>query len=189
MKVPANTMDTYRLFAAIRPPDDIVEKLSRLQKGVPNANWSGPEKFHITLGFFGDLNGEQAELLDQHLAEIRQGGFEISLSGAGHYGRAEPHSIWIGVEESPDLSGLARAVRKAARTCRIEIETREFQPHVTLAYLRSFPDILAIAEWERNLVEFQTDPFWVGEFLLFSSRQRQGNTNVYSVEASYPLQG
>ncbi len=180
-------MDTYRLFAAIRPPSEIVEKLSHLQKGVPDAKWSGPEKFHITLGFFGDLTGEQAELLDQHLATIRQGSFEVSLAGTGHYGRAEPHSIWIGVEDNPELTKLAKAVRKVARDCRIEMDKREFQPHVTLAYLRAFPDVLAVAEWEQSHSGFRCPPFWVDEFLLYSSRRRQGSSNVYTVEADYPL--
>ncbi len=184
-----NAMDTYRLFVAIRPSSDIVEKLTQLQIGVPDAKWSGPEKFHITLGFFGDLTGEQAELLDQQLATIRQGSFDVILAGAGHYGRAEPHSIWIGAEDNPDLDKLAKTIRRTARDCRIEMDKREFRPHVTLAYLRAFPDVLAVAEWEQRHNSFRSEPFWVDQFFLYSSRRRQGGSNIYNIEASYPLIG
>lgn len=180
-------METYRLFAAVRPPENIVQTLTRLQKGVPDAKWSDPEKFHITLGYFGDLNAEQAELLDQHLAAIRQVPFEVSLSGTGHYGRAEPHSIWVGVKNNPALSALAKSVRKAARDCRIALDKREFQPHVTLAYLRAFPDVASIASWEHQHSEFTAEPFWAEAFYLQSSWRRRNGANRYDIEASYPL--
>ena len=43
------------LFAAIRPPSGVIKAVSRLQKGVPGARWSGPEKLHITVGYFGEV--------------------------------------------------------------------------------------------------------------------------------------
>lgn len=182
-------METYRLFAAIKLPEFIVDELTDLQKGVPDAKWSDAEKFHITLGFFGDMDEAQAEVLDQYLADIRQSPFEISLSGAGHYGRAEPHSIWIGVNESSELSELARAVRKAARASGTQMDKREFRPHITLAYLRAFPDIQAVAAWEQCHSSYQSDPFWVNGFYLQSSWRRKSGANRYETEASYPLIG
>lgn len=180
-------MEIYRLFVAIKLPDPIVEDLMSLQKGVPDARWSDAEKFHITLGFFGDLDEEQAETLDQYLAGIRQSPFEISLSGAGHYGRAEPHSIWVGVNESQELSALAQFMRKAARACHIEMDKREFRPHVTLAYLRGFPNVGAVAEWEQAHAGYASESFWVNGFYLQSSWRRRVGSNRYETEASYPL--
>lgn len=181
-------METYRLFAAVKLPDLIIDELIALQRGVPDAKWSDSEKFHITLGFFGDLNEEKAEILDQYLADIRQSPFEVTLLGAGHYGRAEPHSIWIGAEDNTALNILARSVRKAARACRIPMDKREFQPHVTLAYLRSFPDVVKIAEWEQRHAAYRSKPFWVNGFYLQSSWRRRDGPNRYEIEASYPLQ-
>ncbi len=182
-------METYRLFAAVKLPEPIVEELTGFQKGVPDAKWSNPEKFHITLGFFGDMNEEQAEVLDQYLADIRQSPFELSLSGTGHYGRAEPHSIWVGVTENPDLNALARSVRKAARGCGIQMDKREFRPHVTLAYLRAYPDIQAVAVWEQRHSAYKSDSFWVNGFYLQSSWRRKSGANRYETEATYRLIG
>ena len=182
-------MEIYRLFAAIRPPSYIIKDLTRLQKGVAGARWSDRSKLHITLGFFGDVTGEQAELLDQQLADIRLGSFELTLSGTGHYGRAEPHSIWVGVNESDALNQLAKSVRKTVRACGVQMDSRDFRPHVTLAYLKGFPDVASVAKWEHLYSGYQSKSFLVDEFFLYSSWRRPNGANRYDEEASYPLLG
>ncbi len=182
-------MEIYRLFAAIRPPDDIVLDLSRLQTGVDSAKWSSPEKFHITLGFFGDVTGEQAELLDEKLAGISCAPFELSLSGVGHFGKSEPHALWVGVNESLELTRLHKAVKSAAQTANVKLERREYTPHVTLAYLKSYPDIEGIVKWEHFWNGFKSGPFLVDRFFLYSSWRRKSGANLYKSEAGYPLLG
>jgi len=182
-------MDTYRLFAAIRPPGPIIDQLMNLQTGIDTARWSDAVKLHITLGFFGDVNGADAERLDESLASIRRSSFELSLSGSGHFGKSEPHSIWVGVQPSKELNYLHKAVKSAARTASIEVERRDYRPHVTLAYLSAFPDIEAVAQWEHQYSSYESQPFLVDEFFLYSSRRRREGSNIYEVEASYPLLG
>jgi len=172
-------METYRLFAAIRPTETIIQELTRLQKGISGARWSGPEKLHVTLGFFGDVRGDQAELLDQELAQIRQCAFTLSLSGVGHYGRGQPHSIWAGVDESQSLIQLHKSVKAA----------RDYRPHVTLAYFGAHPNISRIAKFEALHNSFKTAPFMVDQFWLYSSWRRKRGANLYKAEASYPLLG
>jgi len=82
------------LFAAIKLPYHIAKDLTRFQKGVAGAKWSGAEKLHITLGYFGEVDDDRAEILDDQLASKAFSSFELSLKGAGHFGQAEPHAIW-----------------------------------------------------------------------------------------------
>jgi len=182
-------METYRLFAAVKLPGPIVDELSTFQKGVPNARWSDPEKFHVTLGFFGDVGEEQAEALDARLAEISMPPFDLRLHGTGHFGKAEPHAIWIGVTDSPELEALHKAVKGAARKARVEMEKRDYRPHLTLAYLGRYPDIAAIAKWEHLYSDYESAAFTADRFFLYSSWRRRNGANRYELEASYPLRG
>ena len=182
-------MEIYRLFAAIRPPSKIINQLTRLQKGVAGARWSGPEKLHVTLGFFGDVDSERAEVLDEKLAEIRRTSFELSLSEVGHFGRSEPHAIWAGVDETDSLLAMHRNVKRAARAADVIMEKRDYRPHVTLAYMKAMPDVESVARWEKRYSGFKTGPFLVDEFFLYSSTRRKTGSNIYQAEASYPLLG
>lgn len=178
-----------KLFAAVRPAQNIIRTLTRLQRGVSGARWSDPEKLHITLGYFGDVSDEQAEMLDTEMARIKMTGFDVTLSGAGHFGRTEPHAIWVGVDPSADLSSLHRHCRRAARYCKIDMDSRTFMPHITLAYLGANPNIRRIIAFEKRLALFKAGPFLVDEVILYSSHSREGGPNIYRKEASYPLIG
>ncbi len=180
---------TMRVFAAIKPPPSIIRKLVLLQKGVEDARWSDPDKLHITLGFFGDVANEKIEILDYELVQHGRTGFDVALSGAGHFGNKEPHAIWIGVDMSKDLRGLYKHCRRAARHAKIEMESRKFMPHVTLAYLKDGTPHAHIIAFEKRLAEFKLGPFLVDQFFLISSHQRKSGSNLYRVEASYPLLG
>lgn len=178
-----------KLFAAIRPNEKIIRTLARQQKGVSGAKWSAPEKLHITLGYFGEVDADRAEMLDTELARLKMTSLELELFGSGHFGSSEPHAIWIGVKPSKELTQLYKHCRRSARYANIEMETRPFMPHVTLAYLKKNPRIDRIAAFEKRLAEFKAGPFLVDQFHLYSSLQSRNKPNTYRVEASYPLTG
>ena len=56
-----------KLFAAIFLPGKIAGDVVREQKGVSGARWVSAERLHITLGFFGDVDADHAELLDHEI--------------------------------------------------------------------------------------------------------------------------
>lgn len=176
-----------KLFAAIRPPASTVRELTRLQRGVTGAKWSAPEKLHITLGFFGEVNAAQADVLKKELTKVAVPDIEIQLSGAGHFGENEPHAIWIGVASSPELTRLHEACCNAARAAGIKMETRPFMPHITLAYLKRTTDFGCVAAFENRLSVYAAAPFMADGFNLYSSWAVKDKPNIYRQEANYRI--
>jgi len=177
------------LFAAIPIPFGVSKDLSRLQKGVAGARWRPVEAFHVTLCYFGEVSDDQAEELDRHLAGRSFESFEMGFRGAGHFGHAEPHAIWMGVPENTALTRLHEHCKTSARRAGITVERRLYRPHLTMAYLRDGVDPQRIIRFEQRLANYESQPFLVDEFQLWSSHRRKRSPNLYRVEATYPLLG
>ena len=175
-----------RLFAALPVPEDIAQRLTGFQRGVPGAKWRPVENFHITIGFFGDLDEAKARDLDEELGQIETTPFDIRLKGGGWFGGAQPTSLIGEVSPWRDLEQLHRAVSRAARRTGVEMEKRRFHPHVTLAYCKNTPAQEA-AHFTNKLSLFQSPAWPVDHFAMFSSLPSKKGPNYYREEAVYPL--
>ena len=61
-----------RLFTAIEIPSDAALSLSLLRGGLPGARWIDTENYHITLRFFGDVEGHVADEIANAFDRIRR---------------------------------------------------------------------------------------------------------------------
>lgn len=181
---------SLRLFAALDIPDEVAERLRALMRGVPGAKWRPLENLHLTLRFFGDVAEPVARDLDAALEEAVQGmaPFELQLKGAGSFGKAEPHTLWMGVAPSEPLKRLATACDKAARLAGLAPEPRKFAPHVTMASLMG-TTLDWVQAFETRLGLFQSAIWEVQSFQLYSSQTRPNAPSLYREEALYPLLG
>ncbi len=181
---------SLRLFAALAIPDEIADRLLPLMKGVPGAKWRPRENLHLTLRFFDELTEPVAEELDAALEEATRGHqpFELRLKGAGSFGGADPHALWIGAAESEPLKQLAAACERAARRTKLKPADHKFMPHVTVAYLNGAL-LDRVQAFESRLGLFETPPFLVQSFGLYSSVTRKSAPSLYRLEAEYPLLG
>jgi len=181
---------SLRLFAALDLPDDVAERLIALMKGVPGAKWRPRENLHMTLRFFGDVPEPVADDIDAALGEAAEANapFELQLKGAGSFGGADPHALWVGARESPELTKLAKDCERAARRAGLKPEPRKFSPHVTLAYLNNAP-LDRVQAFEQRLGLFETRPFRVERIALYSSQVRKSAPSLYRLEAEYLLNG
>ena len=176
-----------RLFAALALPDDVAERLLALMKGVPGAKWRPRENLHLTLRFFGEVQEPVAEEIDSALLEAaaRNAPFELQLKSAGAFGKSDPHTLWIGAS-NPALDKLAADCERAACRAGLDPEKRKFAPHVTLAHLAN-TDLARVHAYETRLGLFETRPFLVESFGLYSSHVRKSAPSLYQLEAEYPL--
>ncbi len=181
---------SLRLFAAIAIPDDIAERLLALQRGVPGAKWRPRENLHLTLRFFGEVAEPVAEEIDAALDEVANATaqFDVQLKSAGSFGKEDPHTLWIGAGENDALKKLAADCERAARRAGLKPETRKFAPHVTLAYLNN-AELGRVHGFESRLGLFESRPFVVESFGLYSSWTRKSAPSLYRLEAEYMLRG
>jgi len=175
-----------RLFAAIPVPPEIGALLQASQTGLPGARWRPIEALHITLRFFGAVAEPMADDLDTALERAGKGPFDIEIAGAGAFGEGDRvRAIWAGVEETPALWRLARACEHIARGAGLAPQTRNYAPHVTLAYLRH-ADPRDVAHWIADHNLLRAPVFRAATFGLYSSWPGEGGSQ-YRLERTYRL--
>ena len=176
-----------RLFTALELPGDVRAELYGLHQPLPGARWVKPDDYHLTLRFAGEIEGGMAREFIANLAEIETDAFELTVSGLGAFGGNDPHSVWAGVAPSLALDALARAHEKAARNAGLPPEKHAFKPHITLARLKN-ARVDAVAQFLTRYSGYRSEPFFVGQAVLMSSRPRVGG-GPYAIEDRFPLRG
>ena len=124
-----------RLFAALPLSPECVERLTkfRLRWNLPQdgLRWSPPEQWHITLGFFGDIEESYVHCLERRLQQLTTPAPVLIFEGLDLF--AAKGILVAAICPSPALSRLHEEVADCGKACHIPIESRPFRPHVTLA--------------------------------------------------------
>jgi len=117
-----------RLFVAIWPPDDVLDRLADIER--PNdqgVKWVPQENLHVTLRFLGDADEtEVAARLDDTLFPAATAVVGPAFDLLGERSLISPVA---GVDE------LAAVVHRALRGLGTEPDRKRFQGHITVARL------------------------------------------------------
>lgn len=142
--LPRESEETIRAFIAIPVPEGVVDEIIRfrdsLKKELPEAKWTRPEGFHVTLKFLGEISLSMVEdvkrAMDESSGEWKD--FEISLGGAGVFpAPAKARVFWVG--SSAGEGGcirIFRSLEKPLEAIGFSREKRSFRVHITLARFR-----------------------------------------------------
>jgi 2'-5' RNA ligase len=174
-----------RLFTGISLPATTRLDLKFMQTGINGAKWIDPSDFHVTLCFVGDIDNRLARELALELSRQQTEAFALTLKSVSIFGRKKPHAIVVGVEESSELLSLQKAQERLCRMLGVEIETRKFIPHVTIARLNRV-DPLELGRFVETHAVYKSDAVPVTEFHLYSARPSTGG-GPYAFEQSYGL--
>ena len=174
-----------RLFVALALPDLIAEGLALLQAGVPGAHWQTREQLHLTLRFIGDVDGRDANAVDDALSLIEAPRFSLALKGVGEFGGKTPHALWAGVRDKEQVTFLQRKIETALQRAGLPAEQRKYVPHVTLARLKGSPRG-RVMDFLTDYALYASQPFDVEAFILYSSVLTP-NGSLYRAEKAYRL--
>jgi len=134
-----------RSFLAIELPKPILRKIEEVQGDLrlthADVRWVNPEKIHLTLKFFGDIEESRIDSIFKSIEEpIRNTlPFSIKVRGVGAFPQTKnPRVIWMGlVEEREALASLQKQIETQLEKVGFQPEDRSFHPHLTLGRMRS----------------------------------------------------
>ena len=175
-----------RLFVGLSIPDDIASRLALLANGMPGARWVEPENMHITLRFIGEVAQADAQDIDQELRRLIAKPINFDIAGMDTFGHGrKAHALYARVTLSPEMELLQTRLEAAMVRAGQPRETRKFKPHVTLARLKSAPELGLLSFIQANNL-FRAGPILADHFVLYESRMGNGGS-VYFPLAEYSL--
>ena len=169
-----------RLFTAICFDDETKNALFSAGKEaekLSSGNFTKKENLHLTLVFIGETERENE--IKSALSEIEFPSFEIKTEGIGLF---EKGILYIGTEKNEKLEKLQKTVFEKLKTLGLEIEEREYVPHITLARKFRPEEDFSGAEIIKRLPE---KPVCVNRISLMKSERIGGElkyTEIYYKE-------
>ena len=176
-----------RAFAAIPIPEEVTDVLEMVQDDLRVGRPVLPEQMHLTIVFLGELSGPDLDEVHDAFGRVRAEGFDLRLLGLGQFGQNAPRSIHARVADAPRLRHLQAKLEQAARGAGVDIPSRRFVPHVTIARLKGRREEAAeVADFVARRSMVEPPPFRVTGFSLYRSILGRDGP-VYDELASYPL--
>ena len=183
-----------RLFVALDFPDAVRhalrELMASLRPQAKHARWVRAEAMHITLKFIGETAESHLESIRAALSALRSPQPAVMhFRGLGFFPHERrPRVLWVGVEASPNVAGLASAIDKALEPIGIPRETRDFVPHLTLARFENPAGLEKLVGTAENLASTDFGSTVEREFYLYESVLKRSGAE-YARLAAFPFVG
>jgi len=172
--------DSVRAFIAIPLPETVREQMAdlqgRLQRYGFRIRWVRPDRIHLTLRFFGDLDGyklsEAQNAMARALADWQP--LQLSVRGLGTFpGVRKPRVVWCGLAGETDrLAVLHGRLGAELVRCGFPAETRPFRAHLTLGRVKAAIQAEKLVTAIREQGGFESDRFPVMAVHLYKSELR-----------------
>lgn len=181
---------TKRVFLAINLPDETKKQISLLLEKFKKKNntydirWIYPENYHLTLHFFGNLNGKQITLVQKSLNEAVKNidSFEIKTGNIGYLpSKNDPRIIFVEIKETPELHKLIEKIELTLENLRFSIDKKPWKGHLSIARIKNYIKCEKICEGSLTPVSFELNSIELMESHLSPSG------SSYTVLKSFPL--
>jgi 2'-5' RNA ligase len=146
-----------------------------LRDTVPRATWTGPDKWHVTTLFLGDVPVDYAS---DNLMGLQFQSFSAEVKGMGYFVNSKgPRVLYAELTQRVKLQSLYEALGGKGR----------YNPHLTVAKLEGKGDYAAeFADIAKNMADHEFGPILVQSVKLY---QTQGGGLPYKVLAERRLTG
>ncbi|UED85745.1 RNA 2',3'-cyclic phosphodiesterase [Streptomyces profundus] len=182
-----------RLFAAVVPPPEVMDELAltavplRALDEADRLRWTDRAGWHITLAFYGEVDGHQLPALFDGLADAARAGGPLTLRLAGSGDFAGRH-LWAGVEgDTAELAELAAGSVTAGRAAGAPGGDAydAYRPHLTLARARPGAPL---DRWRTALAGFRGGT-WTADRLTLMRSETLPEGARYTTVGEWPLGG
>lgn len=140
-----------------------------VERAFPGARCVKADQMHLTLAFLGEVAPRRLNAVKAVLDRAGRGeqAFSAAFAGRGAFPEEKRARIlWTGVQDGSRLKGIEASLRKELRAAGVELEERDYHPHLTLARLERPADA---SKWidaaPDGKIEMRID-----EIVLFESR-------------------
>ncbi|GGB90495.1 RNA 2',3'-cyclic phosphodiesterase [Marinobacterium zhoushanense] len=170
-----------RLFIAIELNEALQERIALRRPELRGLRWIAPERLHLTLAFIGPLPEPRLQLLDEALDLIRFKSFELKLDRIGAFSK---RTLWLGCEPCSELMQLHQQIRSTLQALAVKVDTRPYQPHITIAYSRAPLTEQLIVQLDGELVP-EPMTMRVDQFVLKNSILSSGSAPLHQTLRLY----
>jgi 2'-5' RNA ligase len=145
--------ETIRGFLAFEIEDEnIKQKLLDMQtlavQTGADLKLVEPENIHITIRFLGDITLQAVDKIYAEMKKLSFRPFIVNISGLGVFpSLSYPRVLWAGITMGADeLQNIFRQLEPALQRIGLSPDPKGFNPHITLARVRSAANKSQLAE-------------------------------------------
>jgi 2'-5' RNA ligase len=154
--------DTIRSFFAFDIEDNkIVRRMSEVQ-GILASTGADlklvtPQNIHLTLRFLGDIHMSMVDTIYEEMKRISFHQFPIEIIGLGAFPKPNyPRVVWAGIKKgSEQLTDIFRQLEPRLRELGINPNNKGFNPHLTIARVRTGRNKARLTESIRELENYE----------------------------------
>ncbi len=166
-----------RSFLAIEIPIAVLSKIKKIQEDLKSSSidvrWVNPEKIHLTLKFFGNIEESRIEPIVESIREpvLATPPFSLRVAGLGAFPHSRnPRVVWVGlVDEKAVLIPFQKEIETRLDGIGFPREDRSFQPHLTLGRAKSGGGRDELVRKMEKYKEEKFGEFQARELILFKS--------------------
>lgn len=127
--------DSSRMFFALWPDDATRQDLMELCQSISikEIKWMRPQNFHVTLVFLGNIDTTAELLIKKSAAAISAESFVVTFDRLTYW--SKPKVLCLTSRQQPpgELGMLVEMLGLAVESCGLQIDTKPYTPHITLA--------------------------------------------------------